>query len=109
MPLVKSSGFLSDGSFSRVLSRGGEFCGEMVTAACPAVRAGGGGWKNGLGPLCRAGGAQHPRGIFTSWWSLICLCHWWGEAKTTPSRIALLLEVVCTKPPVIGLAWLEEL
>lgn len=61
------------------------FCAEMVTAAGPALRAGGGGWKNGLRPLCRAGGAQHPHGIFTSWWSLICLCHWRGEAKTTPS------------------------
>lgn len=76
---------------------------------CPATRAGGGGWKAGLGPLCRAGGAQHPPGIFTSWWSLICLCHWWGEAKTTPSQIALLLEVVSTKPPVVGPAWLKEL
>lgn len=46
-------------------------------------------------------------GFFTSWWSLICLCHWWGEAKTTPSRIALLLEVVCTKPSVIGPALVE--
>lgn len=50
MSSAKGNGCPSHGPSAQRGAEQGSFCGDMVTAAGPALRAGGGGWKNGFRP-----------------------------------------------------------